>query len=56
MTAINYYSTFAYFKLAVICQQIFYRYKNGQTKDPRFANMDKFVETLMKQAMTGATK
>ena len=44
MTNINYYRTFAYFKLAVICQQIYYRYKNGQTTDVRFANMDKFVE------------
>lgn len=56
MANINYYSTFAYFKLAVICQQIYYRYKNGQTKDARFAHMDKFVETLMKQAMIGTTK
>ena len=56
MTNINYYSTFAYFKLAVICQQIYFRYKNGQTKDARFANLDKFVELLVKQAMTGTTK
>lgn len=56
MTNINYYSTFAYFKLAVICQQIYYRYKNGQTTDARFSHMDKFVEILVKQAMVGTTK
>ena len=56
MTNINYYLTFAYFKLAVICQQIFYRYKKGQTKDERFAHMDKFVQTLVKQAMKGTKK
>lgn len=28
---------FASFKLGVICQQIYYRYKEGFTKDPRFA-------------------
>jgi len=56
VTYINYYITFAYFKLAVICQQIFYRYKNGQTNDPRFAHMYKFVHTLVKQALNGAKK
>lgn len=53
VTHIHYYLTFAYFKLAVICQQIYYRYKNGQTADPRFAHLDKSVQALVKQAMTG---
>lgn len=53
MTHIQYYITFAYFKLAVICQQIFYRYTLGQTKDPRFSQMDKFVHALVLQAMKG---
>ncbi len=53
MTHIHYYLTFAYFKLAVICQQIYYRYSVGQTKDPRFARMDKFVHALVIQAMKG---
>ena len=52
MSNIHYYTTFAYFKLAVICQQIFYRYKQGQTKDPRFSYMDKFVYSLVSHALT----
>ncbi|WP_379967242.1 phosphotransferase family protein [Ectobacillus sp. sgz5001026] len=47
---IHFYITFAYFKLAVIIQQIFYRYKQGQTKDPRFAKMDQFVRGLLLHA------
>ena len=47
---IDYYITFAYFKLAVICQQIYYRYVKGQTQDDRFAQMDKMVAALIKQA------
>ncbi len=56
VTNIHYYVTFAYFKLAVICQQIFYRYTNEQTNDPRFAHMDKFVHSLVRHALTGMTK
>lgn len=47
---IQYYCTFAYFKLAVICQQIYYRYVKGQTQDDRFAQMDKMVAALIHQA------
>ncbi len=50
VTNIHYYTTFAYFKLAVICQQIYYRWKKGQTKDPRFANFHLFVNSLIKHA------
>ncbi|KIL53041.1 phosphotransferase family protein [Jeotgalibacillus campisalis] len=48
----HYYLTFAYFKLAVICQQIYFRYKKGQTRDPRFAHFDQFVKTLITHAST----
>ncbi len=44
---LNYYITFAYFKLAVIAQQIYYRYKMGQTKDPRFARFNETVASLI---------
>ncbi|WLR47893.1 phosphotransferase family protein [Halobacillus litoralis] len=47
---INFYLTFAYFKLAGIVQQIYYRYKKGQTKDPRFAEMHVFVNHLIRHA------
>ncbi|GAE44378.1 acyl-CoA dehydrogenase [Mesobacillus boroniphilus JCM 21738] len=52
----NFYQTFAYFKLAVICQQIYYRWKKGQTKDPRFAHLDRFVSSLIQYALYTAEK
>ncbi|MGE7216308.1 phosphotransferase family protein [Priestia koreensis] len=48
---IAYYETFAYFKLAVICQQIYYRYKKGQTNDKRFEHFGTFVRTLIGHAL-----
>ncbi len=45
-----YYLTFAYFKLAVILAQIYYRYDRGQTQDPRFAHMNRMVEHLVHYA------
>ncbi|WP_172372081.1 phosphotransferase family protein [Sporosarcina jiandibaonis] len=56
MSTIHYYTTFAYFKLAVICQQIFYRYKRGQTNDPRFKHMDKFVNSLVSHALAETSR
>ncbi|UXX78515.1 phosphotransferase family protein [Reichenbachiella carrageenanivorans] len=38
-TNILFYYVFACFKLGVICQQIYARYKQGLTKDPRFAGL-----------------
>ena len=52
----NFYSTFAYFKLAVIIQQIYYRYKKGQTKDSRFSHFDQFVKSLMQHALATAKR
>ena len=37
LSPIHFYMTFAYFKLAVIIQQIYARWKKGQTQDERFA-------------------
>lgn len=50
VTHLNFYLTFAYFKLAVIGQQIYYRYKKGQTNDARFANFNYFVRNLIQHA------
>ena len=50
ITNFNFYLTFAYFKLAVIGQQIYYRYKKGQTSDTRFANFNHFVKNLILHA------
>lgn len=51
---IHYYLTFAYFKLAVICQQIYFRYHNGQTNDQRFAGFGKFADSLIKHSLKTA--
>lgn len=36
---IIFYYAFGAFKVGVICQQIYHRYKQGLTKDPRFASL-----------------
>lgn len=41
-----FYYAFGLFKIAVIAQQIFYRYSKGLTTDPRFAQLDKAAELL----------
>ena len=48
---IDFYETFALFKIAVVIQQIFYRYKRGQTEDERFANFGERVEYLARHAV-----
>jgi len=47
---IKFYEVFAVFKLAVVLQQIFYRYHRGQTDDARFVTLDKRVESLAHMA------
>lgn len=47
---INWYYAFGAFKLAVILQQIFYRYQKGQTQDRRFSNFGKRVNALINRA------
>jgi aminoglycoside phosphotransferase (APT) family kinase protein len=37
--SIVFYYVFGCFKVGAICQQIYQRYKNGHTKDPRFASL-----------------
>jgi len=56
VTQLNFYLTFAYFKLAVIGQQIYYRYKKGQTNDTRFANFNYFVKNLIQHATNVANE
>src|SRR6185503_11474703 len=50
LTRIKFYEVFAVFKLAVVLQQIFYRYHRGQTDDARFATLDKRVTLLARIA------
>ena len=45
---IAFYLAFARFKLAVIVQQIYYRYHQGLTKDERFASMPDIVQMLVR--------
>ncbi|WP_216829855.1 phosphotransferase family protein [Alkalihalobacterium elongatum] len=45
--SLHYYLAFTYFKLAVVLQQIFYRWKMGQTSDERFSEFDVRVKNLM---------
>jgi aminoglycoside phosphotransferase (APT) family kinase protein len=44
----SFYLTFARFKVAVIIQQIYYRYAQGLTQDARFAALPQRVHTLLR--------
>ncbi len=46
VAAVPYYYVFGLFKIAIVLQQIFYRYHVGQTKDARFAYFDQVAELL----------
>ena len=49
-SAIGYFEIFALFKIAVVIQQIYYRYVNGQTSDERFATFGARVLYLARHA------
>jgi len=51
---IAFYLAFARFKLAVIVQQIYYRYHQGLTKDERFASMPDIVQMLLRASLDTA--
>ena len=51
-----FYYAFGLFKIAVIVQQIFYRYEQGLTKDPKFANLDVVGELLCNVALQSVSK
>lgn len=44
----SFYLTFARFKVAVIIQQIYYRYAQGLTQDARFAALPQRIHTLLR--------
>jgi aminoglycoside phosphotransferase (APT) family kinase protein/phosphosulfolactate phosphohydrolase-like enzyme len=50
LSEMHWYMVFGYFKLAAILQQIYARWKKGQTKDERFADFDGRVRTLILHA------
>jgi aminoglycoside phosphotransferase (APT) family kinase protein len=47
---IIFYYVYGLFKIAVIAQQIFYRYQKGLTSDPKFASLEAATEGLCKMA------
>jgi aminoglycoside phosphotransferase (APT) family kinase protein len=49
-----FYLVFARFKVAVIVQQIYFRYRQGLTTDPRFAAMGEVVNALLAAALHSA--
>jgi aminoglycoside phosphotransferase (APT) family kinase protein len=51
LSRIAFYETFARFKVAVVVQQIYFRYVQGQTHDQRFRNFDQFVRALACEAL-----
>lgn len=56
LSEMHWYMTFGYFKLAVILQQIYARWKKGQTGDRRFANFGEKVRNLVIHANALAGK
>lgn len=50
LSSMDFYLTFAYFKLSVILQQIYVRWLRGQTQDQRFAIFGSRIRTLVDYA------
>jgi aminoglycoside phosphotransferase (APT) family kinase protein len=47
-----FYYAFGLFKTAVVLQQIYYRWRKGMTKDPRFEHLNHGVRILSELART----
>jgi aminoglycoside phosphotransferase (APT) family kinase protein len=54
VSALTWYLAFAYFKVGVICQQIYYRWFNGQTHDERFSGHGAVAVNLIRRAIDEA--
>ena len=50
----RFYRVFGLFRLAVIIQQIYYRYFHGQTRDPRFGALGPMAPVLLRRALAEA--
>jgi aminoglycoside phosphotransferase (APT) family kinase protein len=50
LSGLRWYVAFAYFKLGVIIQQIYYRWYRGQTHDERFAGHGEVASNLIRKA------
>jgi aminoglycoside phosphotransferase (APT) family kinase protein len=51
LSHISFYEVFARFKIAVVVQQIYFRYVKGQTQDERFRNLGVLVKQLASEAL-----
>jgi len=51
----HYYYVYGLFRLAVIVQQIFYRYEKGQTDNPAFKPLGMVRDLMLKQALSQLT-
>jgi aminoglycoside phosphotransferase (APT) family kinase protein len=56
VSRIQFYYVYALFKIAVIVQQIYARWKHGATQDPRFANLIQGVRVLAMMAANEIAK
>jgi len=56
LSNIRFYEVFALFKIAVVIQQIYFRYVQGQTTDRRFATFDTRVAYLARHAVALASR
>jgi aminoglycoside phosphotransferase (APT) family kinase protein len=54
VSQMSFFLTLARFKLAVIVQQIYYRYHQGLTKDERFAAMPQRINILLQSSLHSA--
>src|SRR5262249_7732889 len=50
LTNLRFYYAFGLYKTAVVLQQIYYRYKQGLTKDERFASLGQGMLAMARQA------
>jgi len=56
MSDIVYHYVYGLFKIAVIIQQIYYRFHHGHTDDPRFAKLDQAVQGFCFKAQRAIEK
>ncbi|WCK55703.1 phosphotransferase family protein [Aneurinibacillus sp. Ricciae_BoGa-3] len=56
LSNIDYHLTFAFYKIAVVLQQLHYRWKKGETSDDRFSTLNIGVYNLMCQAHRARNK
>ena len=56
LTTLKFFEVFALFKIAVVIQQIYFRFVNGQTQDPRFTSFNDRVTYLAQRAASLLSK